>query len=84
MPESVAGKMVVGVEDKHVVGGALVCNGSIWTFRETEISRAIDWLRVNGWVPTNSIMAEMLPHGSGFGAGIEDTRIDFSDRHGNR
>ena len=60
MPESVAGKMVVGVEDKHVVGGALVCNGSKWTFRETEINRAIDWLRVNGWVPTNSIMAEML------------------------
>jgi hypothetical protein len=60
LPDSVAGKMVVGVEDERIVGGALVCNGSIWTFRETEISRAIDWLRVNGWVPTNSILAEML------------------------
>jgi hypothetical protein len=60
LPDSVAGKMVVGVEDERIVGGALVCNGSIWTFRETEIGRAIDWLRVNGWVPTNSILAEML------------------------
>jgi hypothetical protein len=60
LPESVAGKIVVGVEDERIVGGALVCDGSLWTFRETEISRAIDWLRVNGWVPTNSIMAEMI------------------------
>jgi hypothetical protein len=60
LPDSVAGKIVVGVEDGHIVGGALVCNGSLWTFRETEISRAIDWLRVRGWVPTNSIVAEML------------------------
>jgi hypothetical protein len=60
LPDSIAGKTVVGAEGEQIVGGELVSNGSIWTYRETEISVAIDWLRVNGWVPTNSIVAEIL------------------------
>ena len=60
LPDSIAGKTVVGIEDDWIVGGELACHGSRWTYRATEISSAIDWVRLNGWVPTNYIVAEIL------------------------
>jgi hypothetical protein len=60
LPESIAGKTVVGIEDEWIVGGELACHGSRWTYRATEISSAIDWVRLNGWKPTNYIVAEIL------------------------
>ena len=55
LPDSIAGKTVVGIEDEWIVGGELACHGSRWTYRS-----AIDWVRLNGWVPTNYIVAEIL------------------------
>ena len=60
LPGSIAGKTVVGIEDEWIVGGELACHGSRGTYRATEISNAIDWVRLNGWVPTNYIVAEIL------------------------
>ena len=60
LPDSIAGKTVVAIEDDWIVGGELACHGSRWTYRATEISSAIDWVRLNGWVPTNYIVAEIL------------------------
>ena len=60
LPDSIAGKTVVGIEDEWIVGGELACHGSRWTYRATEISNAIDWVLLNGWVPTNYILAEIL------------------------
>jgi hypothetical protein len=60
LPDSIAGKTVVGIEDEWIVGGELACHGLRWTYRATEISSAIDWVRLNGWVPTNYIVAEIL------------------------
>jgi hypothetical protein len=60
LPDSIAGKTVVGIEDEWIVGGELACHGSRCTYRATEISSAIDWVRLNGWVPTNYIVAEIL------------------------
>jgi hypothetical protein len=60
LPDSIAGKTVVGVEDEWIVGGELACHGPRLTYRATEISGAIDWVRLNGWVPTNYIVTEIL------------------------
>ena len=60
LPDSIAGKTVVGVEDQWIVGGELACHGPRLTYRATEISSAIDWVRLSGWVPTNYIVTEML------------------------
>jgi hypothetical protein len=60
LPDSTAGKPVAGIEDDWIVGGELACHGSRWTYRATEITSAIDWVRLNGWVPTNYIVAEIL------------------------
>jgi hypothetical protein len=60
LPDEIAGKTVVGVEGEWIVGGELTCSGSGWTYSATEISSAIDWVRVNGWVATNSIVAELF------------------------
>jgi hypothetical protein len=59
-PDEIAGKTAVGVEDEWIVGGELSCCGSGWTYRATEITRAIDWVRGNRWMPTNSIVAELF------------------------
>src|SRR5258708_3904830 len=59
-PDEIAGKTAIGVEDEWIVGGELACCGSGWTYRATEISSAIDWVRVNGWVPTISVVAELF------------------------
>jgi hypothetical protein len=60
LPDMIAGKTVVGIENEWIVGGELTCCGSGWTYRQTEISSAIDWVRVNGWVPTDFIATEIL------------------------
>jgi hypothetical protein len=60
LPDKIGDKTVIGVEDEWIVGGELSCCGSARTYRGTEISGAIDWLRTNGWVPTNSILAELF------------------------
>ena len=60
LPDSIAGKTVVGIEDEWIVGGELACHGPRLTYRATEISNAIDWVLLNGWVPTNYIVAEIL------------------------
>jgi hypothetical protein len=60
LPDSIAGKTVVVIEDEWIVGGELACHGSRGTYRATEISNAIDWVLLNGWVPTNYIIAEIL------------------------
>ena len=59
-PDEIAGKTTIGVEDEWIVGGELTCCGSGWTYRATEITRAIDWVRGNRWMPTNSIVAELF------------------------
>jgi hypothetical protein len=59
-PDEIAGKTAVGVEAEWIVGGELACCDSGWTYKATEICGAIDWVRVNGWVPTNSIVAELF------------------------
>jgi hypothetical protein len=60
VPDEIAGKTVVGVEEKWVVGGELTCCGSGWTYRQTEISNVIGWVRLNGWEPTNSMVTEIF------------------------
>jgi hypothetical protein len=60
LPDKIAGKTVVGVEDDWIVGGELTCYGSGWTYGQSEFSGAIGWVRINGWVPTNAIVTEIL------------------------
>ena len=55
-----AGKTVVGVEEDWIVGGELTCCGAGWTYSLTEISGAIDWVRVNGWVPTSVMVTQIF------------------------
>ena len=60
LPDEIAGKTVVGVEDEWIVGGELTCYGTGWTYRLTEISSAIDWVLVNGWVPTSCMVTQIF------------------------
>jgi hypothetical protein len=60
LPDEIAGKTVVGIEDEWIVGGELTCCGSGCTYGLTEISRAIDWVRVNGWVPTSVMVTQIF------------------------
>ena len=60
LPDQIAGKTVVGVEGDWIVGGELICCGAGWTYSLTEISSAIDWVRVNGWVPTSCMETQIF------------------------
>jgi hypothetical protein len=60
LPDEIAGKTVVGVEEDWIVGGELTGCGAGWTYSLTEISGAIDWVRVNGWVPTSCMVTRIF------------------------
>jgi hypothetical protein len=48
------------VEDEWIVGGELTSRSTGCTYTEQSISSAIDWVRVNGWVPTAALTAELI------------------------
>jgi len=60
LPDKIAGKIVVGVEDERIVGGELTCYGMEWIYGQDDISGAMDWVRVNGWVPTSWMLTQIL------------------------
>ena len=60
LPDEISGKPVVGVEEEWIVGGELVSNHPGCTYRSDDITRAIDWVRVEGWFPTNALVVELL------------------------
>jgi hypothetical protein len=60
LPDEIAGKTVVGVEDEWIVGGELVCCGVECIYGQDDIGGAMDWVRVNGWVPTSCMLTQIL------------------------
>jgi hypothetical protein len=60
LPDEIAGKIVIGVEDERIVGGELVCCGVECIYWQDDISGAMDWVRVNGWVPTSCMLTQIL------------------------
>jgi hypothetical protein len=60
LPDKVAGKAVISVDDEWIVGGELTCCGTGCTYGQSEISSAIDWVRLKRWVPTSWMMTQLF------------------------
>jgi hypothetical protein len=60
LPDEIAGKTVIGVEDEQILGGELVCCGVECIYGQDDISGAMEWVRVNGWMPTSCMLTQIL------------------------